>query len=283
MIFLRIPFAFLLSVLLLGNAHRVEQPSCRQIIDAMLDSIKVIENQTYDVKSIERVNGHLLIAQSHIKINLFPRKIYLINPEKGIEVLWTSGTNKGNATVHSRSIPLMSFELDPLGSIMRKDQHHTIFDLGTTYIGSLIANTILRNPKEFDKHFSYAGTVQWNNNECYQILISYPEYKYIDYTVLAGESVNSIAAKLNTSDYKIRYKNDLSSYFGTIKAGKVLKIPVPYSNRGILYIDKKNYMPVNIKVFDEDGLYEAYEFYNIRNNVAFASNEFSRSFPGYGF
>jgi outer membrane lipoprotein-sorting protein len=114
-------------------------------------------------------------------------------------------------------------------------------------------------------------------------LINYPEYKYIEYVTGKGETVSSIAYKFNTSDFKIRYKNELSSYFGTIKEGKKLLIPTPYSNKTIVYIDKKTFIPVCVKVYDEEGLFEAYEFYNIRLNTTFAADEFSKNYKDYGF
>lgn len=258
-------------------------PTCREIIERMLDSVRQIKTQTYTVKSVERVGKHLLLAEADVKININPKKIYLKNAEKGIEVLWVSGENKGNALVHARSLPIMNLDLDPFGSLMRKDQHHTIFDLGTPYVGSIIANTIIKAPKDFDKHFSYAGVLTWNKIECYQIVVNYPDYKYIEYTVGKGETVTSIAYKFNTSDYKIRSKNNLSSYFGTIKEGKNILIPIPYSNKGIIYIDKNSYLPINVKIYDEEGLYEAYEFLNMKINVKFAPDEFSKNYKGYGF
>lgn len=280
---LTFPAFILLIVLFLGATTTQKNMNCREIIETMLDSIKKIKTQRCDIKSTERVNGRLLFAESRIKINFSPRKIYFHNPEKGIEVLWVEGTNRGNASVHSSSMPLVSFDLDPYGSIMRKDQHHTIFDLGIPYIGITIANTILKAPKDFDKHFKYAGTLSWNNKECHQVIIDYPEYKYIEYITKKGETVTSISQKLNTSDFKIRYKNDLSSYFGTIKEGKKLLIPVPYSNKAIVYIDKKTCLPLNIKVYDEEGLFESYEFYNVRINTTFASDEFLKSYKDYNF
>ena len=57
----------------------------------------------------------------------------------------------------------------------------------------------------------------------------------------------------------------------------------PYSNKAIMYIDKKTFIPVNLKVYDELGLFEAYEFYNMKINVAFAPDEFTKNFKGYGF
>ncbi|MGZ4035533.1 MAG: DUF1571 domain-containing protein, partial [Bacteroidia bacterium] len=252
------------------------------IIDNMLDSIKNIRTQKFDLKSTEHVGSHLLFAESSIKINTKPRKIYFKSPKKGIEILWVEGENNGNAKVHT-SIPFINLDLDPYGGLMRKDQHHTIFDLGFSYIAFTIANTITKNPQDFDKHFAYAGTVIWDNKDCYQIVISYPEYKYIEYITKKGETVSSIAVKLNTSDFKIRYKNDLSSYFGSIKEGTKLLIPTPYSNKGILLIDKKTFTPVSVKVYDEEGLYEAYEFYNVKINQTFMSDEFLKTYKDYRF
>jgi hypothetical protein len=276
---------FLIGILYLfaGANWRAETLSCHDIIERMLDSIRSVKTQVNDVKATERVDGHLLFSESHIKVAYGPRKIYFNNPVAGNEVLWVEGTNKGNASVHSRSVPLVNFDLDPYGSIMRKNQHHTIFELGFQYIGATIANTIIKAPKDFDKHFSYAGTLIWTGRECYQVLISYPEYKYVEYITQKGETVTSISQKMSTSDFKIRYKNGLNSYFGAIREGKKLLIPVPYSNKAIVYIDKKTFMPVSVKIYDEEGLYEAYEFYNIRLNVTFAANEFSKNYKDYGF
>jgi outer membrane lipoprotein-sorting protein len=273
----------LLILLFAGADNSPKTLSCREIIEHMLDSIKIIKTQRYNVKSTERVGEHLLFAESGIKIDSNPKKIYFHSPKKGIEVLWVQGQNNNEALVHSSSIPLMNFNLDPYGSIMRKDQHHTIFDLGFQYIGLTIANTIVKTPKDFDKHFLYAGSINFENHDCHQIVINYPEYKYIEYTTGKGETVTSIAQKLNTSDFKIRYINDLSSYFETIKTGKKLLIPTPYSNKGIVYIDKKTCLPLSIKIYDENGLFESYEFSSVVINKPFLEKEFSKSFKGYGF
>jgi hypothetical protein len=266
-----------------GAGSRSNSISCREIIEQMLDSIRNVKTQRYHVKSTERVDKHLLFAESRIKINFHPKKIYFFNAAKNIEVLWAQGKNNGNAIVRSGAVPLMNFNLDPYGSLMRKDQHHTIFDLGFQYIGITIANTIVKAPKEFDRHFQYAGSVLFDNHDCHQIVINYPEYKYIEYVTAKGETVTSISQKLNTSDFKIRYINDLSSYFGAIKEGKKLLIPTPYANKAIVYIDKKTALPLSIKIYDEEGLFESYDFSNVIVNKPFADDEFLKSYKDYGF
>ena len=281
--FLKLLIIISIPIMFLGSTRPTKNLSCQEIVTSMLDSLKNVKTQRCDLKSTERVNGHYAYAGSHIKINTNPKKIYFYSILKGNEVLWVQGANKGNAVVHSPSFPLFSLDLDPFGSIMRKDQHHTIFDLGFQNVGKIIANTIMHAPKAFDKHFAYAGTVTWNNIECYQLLINFPEYKYIQHAASKGETVNSIAKKFNTSDFKIRYKNELSSYFGEIKEGKKLLVPTPYASKVIIFVDKKSFMPINIKIYDEDGLFEAYEFYNVVINAPFAPDEFSKSFKGYKF
>lgn len=282
--FLKLSLLFNIPLLIFFAGVRPKNnPSCREIIGHFLDSIKHVKTQRCDVKAMENINGHLHFAESTLKINFSPKMIYFKSILKGNELLWIHGKNKGNAIVHSRTLPLVNLDLDPYGSMMRKDNHHTIFDLGFPYIGSIVANTIVKWPKDFDKHFAYAGTINWNHIECYQIIISFPEYKYVEYTVTKGETVNSIANKLSTSDYKIRYKNGLSSYYGSIKEGKKLLIPTPYANKVIMYIDKKTYMPINVKIYDDEGLFESYEFYNVKINTPFAADEFSEKFKGYGF
>ena len=281
--FLKTSLFIVFSFFFFGSTLPASRTSCRELLIKMFDSVAIIKTQQYDLKATERVDGHLLFAESSVKINEHPKKIYFNSYLKGIELLWVQGENKGNALVHSRSVPLLNVDLDPYGSVMRKNQHHTIFDLGFRYITKTLSMTLSKTTKDVDKHFAFAGTVTWNKTECFQLLISYPEYRYIEHITQKGETVTTIAHHYHTSDFKIRYKNDLSSYFGVIKEGKKLQVPIPYANRAILFIDKKTYLPVNLKVYDEEGLFEAYEFYNIQINKIFAPEEFSKNYKGYGF
>jgi hypothetical protein len=283
MLFFRVILIVSAFFLFTGNTSPVSKTMCMEIVSHMLDSMKHIKTQTYDLKATERVNGKFLHAESTLKINTSPKKIYFKSKLKGVEVLWIQGQNKGDAIVHSPSFTLANLNLDPYGSLMRKDQHHTIFDLGLQHIGIIVANTIVKAPKDFEKHFAYAGSIVWNNTDCYQLLISFPDYKYVEYTVQKGETVTDIARKMNTSDFKIRYKNELSGYYTNLKEGKKIMIPMPYANKVLMYIDKKSYLPVSVKIYDEEGLFEAYDFYNITVNKTFAPEEFSVNYKGYNF
>lgn len=280
---LRISTIVIFSLLFLMGTYPEEVPSCRVIVSRVLDSIKSIKTQECIVKSIEKTGGSLSFAESHIKLNINPKKIYYKSEKKGTELLWIQGKNKGDALINARALPFMNIDLDPYGSLMRRGNHHTIFDLGFQYIGTIVANTIVNAPGGFDKHFSYGGSITWNDIECYQIIIDFPDYKYIEYTTSKGETAFSIAKKLSTSDYKIRVKNDLSSYYGSIKEGKRLTVPTPYAKKVVLFINKKTYLPQTVKIYDELGLFESYEFYDVKINIPFAEDEFSEDNEDYGF
>ncbi len=68
-----------------------------------------------------------------------------------------------------------------------------------------------------------------------------------------------------------------------IGAGEEVIIPNDYSPRMILYVDKENYTPVIIEVYDDEGLYEHYEFDQVKIDPQFKENEFEPSFEEYDF
>ena len=51
----------------------------------------------------------------------------------------------------------------------------------------------------------------------------------------------------------------------------------------ILYIDKATYLPRIIKVYDDKGLFESYEYHNLQLNPHIADEEFTKEYKGYKF
>ena len=89
--FLRIVPVLMVMLMFLGASSPSETVSCRDIIQQMMDSIKNIKTQKYEVRATERVNNNLHIAESKVKINYSPKKIYFGSISKGVEVLWLEG------------------------------------------------------------------------------------------------------------------------------------------------------------------------------------------------
>lgn len=223
----------------------------------------------------------MLNTESVVKLQVSPRKLYLYL--KGPEVLWIEGQNNGNALVNPGTFPYVNMNLDPHGSLMRKDQHHTIHEMGFTYLRDVLGALVKKAGDKFDKYFSYTGEDKWNGRPCHKLLINYSEFAYTTYTVKKGENLVTIARKLNVGEYMILEQNKEVSDYDDVKEGDKLQVPNAYAKMVILYVDKQHHLPVSIKIFDDKGLYESYEYYTLLVNPTIADEEFTKTYKDYNF
>jgi hypothetical protein len=277
------PLVFLALLLLGTNIYSQKQePSCKEIVTKSLKSIKEIKGLKYHLKITERGKKGYNYYESSVKFNRNPRLIYLYI--KGIEVLWLQGKNDGRALVKPNSFPFFNLNLDPMGNLMRQDQHHTLNEMGYDYFAGIIQNTMDRLGDKFDSYFKFEGEERMNGRPCYKIFIDNRDFNYVDYTIGEGESITSIARKFYIAEYMILEKNPkFNDYFDILKKGQVIKIPTWYCRSVTMYIDKFYFVPVSMKVNDDKGLFEEYNYHFLQINPTFEDQEFTRKFKGYGF
>lgn len=248
----------------------------------MYDSIRNIKTLRVKIYALERIEKKYLSANSEIKLQTSPRRLYFINPAKKLEILYNSGDLSNRALVKPHIFPYVTITLDPTGNMMRKNQHYTINELGFDFIGKSVAFTISKD-KEGLKNFIYHGKVTRNGYRCHFIEYENKNYTYVDYVVGEKETVSSIAYKLCVNDYLLRYRNDLVNDFGFLKKGKVIKVPTLYCKKANLFLDEKTCLPVSISLYDDVGLFENYEFTDIQVNKLIGDEEFSKEYKDYHF
>lgn len=253
------------------------------LIKGMLDSTRTIKTLRFTVLAIEKVGDTYLKAVSENKINMRPRKLYFINREKKLEILFNEGENNDKAIVKPHVFPYVTMSLSPTGNLMRKNQHYTINELGFEFIGRTVAIALSKQMDNFAKCITYYGRHDKNGYKCHLFVYETKNFPYSDYIVKERETVTSLALKRNLNEYMIRYKNNLINDFSYLKPGRKLKIPVYYCKKVVLFIDEKKLLPVSISVFDDSGLLESYDFSNIIVNQPFDPKEFSREYKGYNF
>jgi len=78
-------------------------------------------------------------------------------------------------------------------------------------------------------------------------------------------------------------KNKEIKNFGDVKPGQIIIIPNAYARKTVLYIDKNTYLPILQTMYDDIGLFEQYEFYNLQLNPKIAEEEFTKEYKGYHF
>jgi len=249
----------------------------------MRDSIAAIKTVRFKITAIERIQDHYVKVVSEDKLQTKPRKLYLLNREKKLEILYVEGLNNNKAIVKPNTFPYLTLKLNPLGSLMRKNQHHTIHELGFDFIAKTIDLAISKEKENGAKSVSYIGMQTKNGYKCHLFVYETKDFTYTDYTTTVEESVADIAAKLHANDYIIRTKNNLYNEFGNLKVGTRLKIPLYYCKKAVLYLDEKTLLPINVSVFDDLGLLENYDFTDIILNKPIDTKEFTQDYKDYHF
>lgn len=247
----------------------------------MFDSINNIQTLRTKIYAMERLEDGYVTAESEIKVQVKPRKLYFINPKKKLEILYNAEVSH-KATVKPHVFPYLTVNLEPTGNMMRKNQHYTINELGFEFIAKSIALTISQD-KEALSNFKYHGKVSKNGYHCHLIDYENKNYQYKKYVVGPKETASTISAKLCVNDYLLRYKNNLLNDFGYLKKGSVLTVPSQFCKKAVIYIDEKLMLPVSITLSDDAGVFESYEFSAIQINMPFRNNEFALNNKEYGF
>jgi hypothetical protein len=248
-----------------------------KLITDMLDSAKKVSSLRYNMKSVERIETGYATAATTVKLQCHPRKSYLVNTQNKLEVLYNE--EDGNkALVKPHVFPYFTLSLDPLGNIMRKNQHFTILDIGFDFTARTIAIALSKEKEEIAKHLTYVGKAEKNKMNCHFLVYENVDFSYRDYVVQHKETVSSIAGKLTVNDYMLRCKNKLYDNYGYLKEGTVIKIPTFYCKKAIFYVDEKTMLPVSVSIYDEVGLFESYDFFNLEVNRPIPAAEFKKDF-----
>ncbi len=253
----------------------------QELVKNILTSIANIKTLRYHLQCGERIKGKMHHTQSHVKLQVNPRKLYLAL--NGPELLWVKGENNGNAYVNPSSFPYINLNLDPYGLIMRKDQHHTIHEMGIHYMGDILKDGLLKAGNNIEKHFILQGEEIYNGRACYRLSIAFPDFLWESYTVKKLETITSIARRLHVSEYMVLEKNPSANWYNDIKEGENILVPNVYAKLTMLLVDKETFLPLSNKVFDDKGLFETYEYLNIQVNPTIAPEEFTKEYKEYHF
>jgi LysM repeat protein len=277
---------FIFALLFIVSAQSVAAQTLdkSELFNKMMASIDNIKTLTFRLDKSERINGKMIPGSQDVKLQASPFKTYLKihAPNKGAEVLYVDGWNGNQSKVNPNAFPFMTLNLDPEGSILRKDQHHSVRQLGFTYTGKVLNHVYKTYKTKMDDYVTVHGEVTYDGRKCWNVTLTNKEYALNNYTVKAGETVIDIARKTHTNEYELLEINNLSDY-GKVKAGQVIKVPNSYCKKIEMYIDQQNYLPVYQKMYDTKGLIAVYEYKGLKINPSIKPEEFTPEYSGYKF
>ncbi|TVR77693.1 MAG: DUF1571 domain-containing protein [Chitinophagaceae bacterium] len=277
----------LLAITYSSLADIQRRPDAYTTLERMLEHIENVEGLKFKLRSWERLDDEMSYNEIIGKLNVRPTKIYIYSvssPNKGAEVLYVEGERNGRALVNPNSFPYVNVNLNPLGNQMRSDQHHTIFNTGFEFLAGIIrhAKESRLDGQSPDEFLEIEHNVFFANRLTHKVTIIDPDFTYVDYTIQNGESLKDIADRKFICEYLIVEKNGFRN-FNSGRSGQTIQIPTSYAKKTELYIDIRNYLPIGQFMYDERGLFERYEFYDVEVNPDFADDEFTSSFPDYNF
>ncbi|HQD12552.1 MAG TPA: LysM peptidoglycan-binding domain-containing protein [Chitinophagales bacterium] len=244
--------------------------SVDEMIPKVMSAMGNAKTMTYRFYAQERMkDGKYSKSDVEFKVNANPLRIYAVAHLPESATLLHEASKSPDVRVKKG----FKLTLSPTNKLLMKGVHNPITRAGFGQIKKILETSIAqRKGQDLASFVKVLGTVTYDNKECWKVEINDPEYKIITYTVAANEtSVWQIGKKLAISEYKIKELNDIGD---EVTPGQKIKIPSSYAKKTTLYIDKSNYLPIYHKMEDEKGVYEVYEFKNLKLGVTFTEADF---------
>lgn len=256
-------------------------------MDKMILQMGKVLSASARVKRLERLpDGSMVSGEMEFKAMFEPSlKAYvrIISPREGTEVLFVDGWNDNSAYVNTNGFPWINVSLDPQGSTMMEKQHHSLLCIGFQFTEGVVRHIYERHATDFDEHVFYMGEQKWYNRNTHVIKIVYNDYGTSKYTVKGNESLCEIERKIFVPAAKILELNPGMDDYWDLKPGQVITVPTVYGKESVFMIDTENFLPIVQIIHDDKGLFEKYEYHNLKVNPRFNSAEFTKDYPDYKF
>ena len=244
-----------------------------------------VKTMTFVMKKKERIKGEMVNGEVRVKLNVEPYKVFIeqIDPDPGMEILFVKNQNNNKAIVYPNGFPWVNVNLDPMGDRMRRDQHHTILETGFDYVMSILKYEMEEQGESVYSKITVRNNTLFDGRACRDIIYNNPDYKILDYTVKNDETLLRIARKFHLSEFMLLELNPRIENFHQKIEQKEIKISSAYASRLEISLDNKLGVPIAIRVFDNKGMFEAYEYYELKINPTIKPEEFTSSYEGYSF
>lgn len=253
-----------------------EQDAC-QLMKNMIDYSRHINTLEFTMKTRERMDGVMVDRSGFFRIQRQPvfRVFYERGfPDKGAVVLYNAVADSQRITVKPNTFPWVSVTLDRNDWLVRKGGHHTVDQAGFDYTLDILDFILQKYGKGSCDFIRFGMQSITGDVSCRNVELDNPHFKWIDYTLQEDENVTLLAARLRLSDYMILRRNPQFDKFSNIHPGMTIKIPTDYAQRMVVCVDDKTGLPAFIQIFDDQGLFEEYEFVGMKINPELTDNDF---------
>jgi hypothetical protein len=232
--------------------------SLRSVLDKMYIAIGTANLMSYEMTSSERIGAKMVTKNMSFKVQISPRKVYMKDKDSGVELLYVSGWNNNMPYINPNGFPWVNVSLDMQSARVRADGHHPVTHAGFNYLLTQMKNTeklIAKEGEKLENIIKIEGNFTWNGRNTTKVVLTNPDFKFIDYTCTQAETLFNLCERINVSEYMVMEKNNLG-YGAKVQQGKVIKIPNAFAKKVEIYIDKESNLPIYQIVHDDKGVFE---------------------------
>ena len=261
---------------------QIEEVNAVDIMRKTFESTREIGALSFTMTKIERIDSELIRQVSFCKMIRNPLTVYLRQeyPNDGLEILFSVGEK---VLINPNGFPWINLRLSPTGNMVRADQHHTIIESGYDHVMNVLEHIMIKYaPKVNSMLFVEKDTV-WDGYSVWKIKLRNPYYEVKNYTMQKGETVTQVARRDMLSEYWLVEQNEALKSCNDEKPGLTIKRPNDYAPSMEIYIDKVRLIPLVMKIYDLNGLYELYSYIDVKVNPIFQDKEFDKDFEAYDF
>lgn len=278
-------FGCIITIAVLMPESMQAQSEVAAVFKQMLENIRQTHTCSFNLKLHERMRGKFYDSEYIVRLQNNPLKMYVysINPHPGAEALLLKNENNGMAYINPNGFPYFNLTMSPYNARLRKNHHFTMWEMGFNYIAALFNSYIEKDRDAFYKTITVDSNAIFNNQDFIKITITSPSFRFTNYIVAKNETLTTIAQKLLLNDDMILEANPRLSFFNSVKEGDVIKVPSVFAKKIVLYLDKKNMLPLIQEMYDDKGLYTQNIISSLVRNPVFEKEEFKRSNKNYGF
>lgn len=275
----------IIFLFLIISSEKNAEPDPKVILEHMVSTCYSIQGLAYTQQKTERVNGDLKKQISDIKYQKDPFRVYMKQkyPKDGLEILYADGENENNALINPNGFPWVNVSLSPFGDRMRDGQHHTVFESGFHYFATIVDHLTTKYADQTDELLQYQGKVIYNDRVCHKIFVDNKNFEYVSHQVEIRQSLLTIAKHYFVCEHMILELNSNIDDYYDIEVGDIINRPNDYAKSITLLIDEERTIPLKLIVEDDKGLYEQYEFLDLKINPSFENNELTKDYDDYGF
>ncbi len=255
------------------------------LIDKMIKAIDDHNQMEFKMYRSERSKNGFTDGKFYAKLINKPYKLYIKNfkPKPGSEILYIKGQNDDKALINPNSFPYFSISLDPDNNLLLAGGHHSLREAGFTLFSDMFKLYKENYGKELYNRITYHGMFKWNDRVCYKISIDYPDYSTKKYTPKKGETLYSISRDQLLNIGKLREYNAKYDDDDILDESDEIIIQNVYAKKAVIFIDNENYFPIYQLIYDEEGLYEKYQYVDLNLDISFKNEEFTRDYSEYNF